>query len=82
MPTSPSAPPLKQAAQLTKLSGLKFNTTYDQDQIAGHILSISQTKAEIQQGGDPKVVGFAKYYLPIAEMHLKMAQKLKTELGH
>ena len=82
LPTSPSAPQLKQEAQLTKLSGLAFNKTYDQDQIAGHVLSISQTKAEIKQGGDAKVVGFAKYYLPIAEMHLKMAQKLKTELGH
>ena len=68
--------------QLKKLSGLTFDKTYDQDQIAGHVLSISQTKTEISQGRIAKVVGFAKYYLPIAEMHLKMAQKLKTELAH
>jgi putative membrane protein len=81
LPTSPNTMQLKQAAQLKNLSGMDFNKTYDLDQIQGHVLSISQTKSEIKKGGDSKVVGFAKYYLPIAEMHLKMAQKLKTELG-
>ncbi len=80
LPTSPSAAQLKQAAALKKLSGLSFDKTYDQDQIAGHKLSISQTNTEISKGSAAKVVGFANYYLPIAEMHLKMAQKLKTEL--
>ncbi|MFZ0388594.1 MAG: DUF4142 domain-containing protein [Solirubrobacteraceae bacterium] len=82
LPTSPNATQLKQAAELKKLSGLTFDKTYDTDQIAGHVLSITQTKSEITKGSDSKVVGFAKYYLPVAEMHLKMAQKLKTELGH
>ena len=82
LPTSPNATQLKQSAQLKKLSGLKFDKTFDHDQIAGHLLSISQTKSEIAKGSSSKVVGFAKYYLPIADMHLKMAQKLKTELAH
>jgi predicted outer membrane protein len=73
---------LSQAIQLKKLSGLTFDKTYDKDQIAGHMLSISQTKSEIRKGSDSKVVGFANYYLPIAEINLKMAQKLKTELDH
>jgi len=81
LPTSPNATQLKQAAQLKKLSGLTFDKTYDQDQIAGHILSISQTNTEISKGRDAKVVNFANYYLPIAEMHLKMAQKLQTTLN-
>jgi putative membrane protein len=82
LPTSPNVTQLKQAGELKKLSGLTFDKTYDADQIAGHLLSITQTKSEIKKGSDSKVVGFAKYYLPVAEMHLKMAQKLKTELGH
>jgi putative membrane protein len=82
LPTSPNAAQLKQANQLKKLSGMSFNKTYDQDQIAGHVLSISQTNTEISKGRDAKVVDFANYYLPIAQMHLKMAQKLKTELAH
>jgi putative membrane protein len=82
LPTSPNATQLKQANQLKKLSGRRFDKTYDQDQIAGHVLSVSQTNTEISKGRDAKVVGFANYYRPIAEMHLKMAQKLKTELNH
>jgi putative membrane protein len=82
LPTSPNATQLKQASQLKKLSGLTFDKTYDQDQIAGHVLSIRQTNTEISKGREAKVVDFANYYLPIAEMHLKMAQKLKTELAH
>jgi putative membrane protein len=81
LPTSPNALQLKQATQLKKRSGLNFDNTYDQDQIAGHVLSISQTKSEIKKGGNAKVVAFAKYYLPVAEMHLKMAQKLRTVLN-
>jgi predicted outer membrane protein len=73
---------LTQAAALKKLSGMGFNKTYDLDQIQGHKLSISQTGTEIAKGDNGKVVSFAGYYLPIAEMHLKMAQKLKMELSH
>jgi putative membrane protein len=80
LPTSPNATQLKQAAQLKKLSGLTFDKTYEQDQIAGHLLSISQTNTEISKGIDAKVVDFANYYLPIAKMHLKMARTLKTDL--
>ncbi len=82
LPKSPNPTQSKQAAQLKKLSGLTFDKTYDQDQIAGHVLSIRQTKIEIAKGSDAKVVAFARDYLPVAEMHLKMAQKLKTELSH
>jgi putative membrane protein len=82
LPTSPNKMQLTQASALKKLSGMDFNKTYDLDQIQGHELSISQTGSEIAKGADAKVVSFAKSYLPIAEMHLKMAQKLKTQLGH
>jgi hypothetical protein len=41
----------------------------------GGFLTPSQTSAEIKHGEDSKVVGFAESYLPIAEMHLKRAQK-------
>jgi putative membrane protein len=80
LPTSPNAMQLQQAAALKKLSGLPFDRAYDKAQIAGHRLSISQTKLEINKGTDRPVVAFAKHYLPVAEMHLKMAQKLKGEI--
>ena len=82
LPTSPSTTQLTQANALKKLSGMNFDKTYDLDQIQGHVLSITQTGNEIAKGDNAKVVSFAKYYLPIAEMHLKMAKTLKTELAH
>jgi putative membrane protein len=78
LPTSPNTMQQAQAAALKKLSGVDFDTTYDLDQIAGHKLSISQTETEIKKGTTSTVVGFAKTYLPTAEMHLKMAVKLKA----
>ncbi len=42
-------------------------------EISGHEVSIVQTQAEIAEGSDPAVAGFARYYLPMAEMHLKLA---------
>ena len=80
LPTSPNPMQLKQAAALKKLSGLTFDRAYDKAQIAGHKLSISQTKTEIKRGADGQVVAYAKQYLPVAEMHLKRAQKLKGEI--
>jgi putative membrane protein len=80
LPTSPNAMQLRQAAALKKLSGLPFDRAYDKAQIAGHKLSISQTKLEVKKGTDNTVVAFARYYLPVAEMHLKMAEKLKGEI--
>jgi predicted outer membrane protein len=82
VPASPSSAQLKQASQLKTLSDLTFDKTYDNDQITGHKLSIGQTKLETRKGTNSRVVRFAKHYLPIAEMHLKMAEKLKRALTH
>lgn len=80
LPTEPNASQRKAAAELKSLSGHKFNLTWDNVQISGHQLSIAQTKAEIAKGKNPAVVSFAKYYLPIAKMHLAMAEKLHRQL--
>lgn len=40
-----------------------------------------QTQAEIAKGSDPDVTGFARYYLPIAERHLKLATADSTALN-
>ena len=80
LPTTPNPTQQAQAAQLQALSGRSFDLTYDNVQIAGHLLSISQTKAEIASGSDPAVVAFAKNYLPAAQMHLSMAQAAHVRL--
>jgi putative membrane protein len=80
LPKTPNAMQRKQAAALKKLGGLTFDRAYDKAQIAGHKQSISQTKLEIKRGTSSTVVAFAKHYLPVAEMHLKMAEKLKGQI--
>jgi putative membrane protein len=80
LPAAPSASQQKQAWELKHLWGHRFNLAWDNTEIAGHKLSISQTRTEIAKGSAPAVTGFAKYYLPIAKMHLAMAEKLHREL--
>jgi len=80
LPGAPNAMQQSQARELAHLWGHKFNLTWDNIQIAGHKLSISQTSTEIAKGSAPAVTGFARYYLPIAKMHLAMAEKLHHEL--
>jgi putative membrane protein len=82
LPTSPSQKQLRQASMLKAKTGLTFDRYYDTIQIAGHQQSISLTKREIHNGQNPTVVSFAKHYLPFAQMHLKMAEKLKSTLSH
>jgi putative membrane protein len=82
LPTRPNASQRKAAQELQSLSGRKFNLAWDNVQIAGHKLSISQTKTEIAKGSARRVVRFARHYLPIAKMHLRMAERLHHELTH
>jgi putative membrane protein len=74
LPAAPTATQKAQAAQLKTVAVGKFDRLYDNDQIAGHLLSISKTKTEISVGKDAAVTAFAKYYLPVAQKHLRMAR--------
>jgi putative membrane protein len=74
LPTAPNATQKAQAAQLKTVPRSQFDATYDADQVKGHELSISQTRTELANGSSSTVMNFAKVYLPVAEMHLKMAE--------
>lgn len=74
LPTAPNATQQAQAAQLKGLSGSSFDQLYLRDQVAGHKLSITGTNTEISTGSSSSVVTYAKGYLPVAQMHLTMAQ--------
>lgn len=74
LPAAPNATQQAQAAQLKGLSGSSLDQLYLRDQIAGHHLSISGTNTEITTGSTASVIAYAKGYLPVAQMHLTMAQ--------
>jgi putative membrane protein len=74
LPARPNVAQQAQAVELKTLPSAEFDMTYDAFQIGGHIISIDKTRTEISVGKDAAVTGFAKYYLPVAQKHLAMAE--------
>ncbi|MBO1765464.1 DUF4142 domain-containing protein [Allobranchiibius sp. GilTou38] len=74
LPSAPNAMQQAQAAQLKGLTGSSFDQLYLRDQVAGHETSIAGTDTEIRTGSSATVVSYARGYLPVAQMHLRMAQ--------
>ncbi len=84
LPTKPNATQLAAAQKLSKVNP-HVALNYFTIQVAGHKLSVHQTKSELKKGSKPNVLAYAKYYLPVAEMHNHMAKadlaQLKSELN-
>ena len=81
LPTTPNATQVAQAAQLQSASAAAFDLTYAQIQVAGHQLAVANTEKEISSGSEPSVIAYAQGYLPVAQMHLQMAQAQVSALG-
>ena len=80
VPTAPSAMQRQAAKVVEAQHGIAFDKVYTATEIAGHEVSIVQTHAEISLGSSRAVRRFARYYLPFAQMHLKMAVADHTAL--
>jgi putative membrane protein len=74
LPTAPNATQQAQAAQLQSVPASSFDLTYDQIQVSGHQLALSQTDTEISSGSDASVKAYAQQTRPVIAMHLSMAQ--------
>ena len=81
LPTAPNADQQAAAAKLSGLNGGAYDLAYATAQVAGHVKSIAGTEKEISAGTDADIVAYAKYYLPVAQKHLVMAEKLVADLG-
>lgn len=81
VPTEPSPDQKKDAETLKAVDDAAFDVTYAQIQVAGHQKSIAGTNQEITAGSEPVVIAYATDYLPVATMHLQMAQDALAELG-
>jgi putative membrane protein len=74
--TLPKRPSKTQRAAARMLqNATAFNRKYLRVQIQGHKLSIAQTRKELRSGNNTRVQTYAKWYLPVAQMHLRMAQR-------
>jgi putative membrane protein len=74
LPSAPNATQQAQAAQLQSVAQSAFDLTYDQIQVSGHQLALSQTDTEISSGSDATVKAYAQQTRPVIAMHLSMAQ--------
>ena len=74
LPTAPNAMQMATAAQLTATSTAAFDLAYAQAETAGHQLAIAAANTEVSSGSDPALISYATAYVPIATMHLTMAQ--------
>ena len=81
VPTEPNPSQQADAAKLQAVSADQFDLTYATVQVLGHQLSIADTNTELSAGSDAALQGFASGYLPVAQMHLTMAEDLLTSLG-
>ncbi len=70
------------AATLQATAEPAFDALYINSEIQGHTLNIDNNyNPEIASGTTPLLVGYAKKYLPQVQMHLTMAQTIKTKYG-
>lgn len=74
LPSTPNAEQQAAAAKLKSVDTSSFDVTYDQIQVQGHQASIADTNNELSAGSDQTVKDYAQFYLPVANMHLAMAQ--------
>ena len=81
LPDAPNADQQSDAAKLSSVAADQFDLTYAQVQVVGHNLSIDDTNLELSSGENSALLTYANGYLPVAQMHLQMADDLLTTLG-
>ncbi|MBS1665218.1 MAG: DUF4142 domain-containing protein [Bacteroidetes bacterium] len=80
IPSTPDSAHISMKAMLKNLTGMAFDTTYISAQITDHQNAIALFQMEINSGRSPRIKTYASTYLPKIQMHLMMADSLKTIL--
>jgi len=76
LPTGPNAKQRMAAKAIMDSPAAQRDRKYASAEIAGHEMSIMQTRQEINGGKDPRVKKFARSYLPVAQEHLRHARTM------
>jgi len=66
--------------QAMGLSGIGFDSTYINSQIADHVNAINLFQNEVNLGNNPNIKGYASRMLPHLQEHLARAQSVKSHL--
>jgi putative membrane protein len=77
LPNAPTSAQRQSANWVMSQHGTTLDHRYVRGEIAAHQMSIAQTKTELNDGSNHRVLQFARTYLPVAKDHLKDAKKLR-----
>lgn len=80
IPTSTTTAFATELATLKTESGQTFTVQFVKDEISGYEQFIAQTETEINSGSSAAVKAVARYYLPIFQDHLKLADDAAATL--
>ena len=76
LPSKPNAKQEGQYSELSKLSGVKFDTAYVNDMVTDHKKDVSEFKQMQGQIQNPALKNWVSETLPVIEGHLKIAENL------
>jgi putative membrane protein len=65
-------------SRLDTLNGLAFDTVYINSQVRDHQANITLFQSEVSAGSNQSVKDYASKYLPHIQMHLNMADSIRT----
>jgi putative membrane protein len=65
-------------SRLDTLNGLAFDTVYINSQIKDHQANVTLFQSEVSAGSNQSVKDYASKYLPHIQMHLNMADSIRT----
>jgi putative membrane protein len=65
-------------SRLDTLNGLAFDTVYINSQVKDHQANVTLFQSEVSAGSNQSVKDYASKYLPHIQMHLNMADSIRT----
>ena len=80
LPSSPSSHDQAEYNKLSKLQGDAFDKAYAKMMVSDHKKDIAEFQREANAGSNADVKGFASQTLPTLQEHLKMAEKMNSEI--
>lgn len=80
IPSAPDSAHLAMAAHLDTLSGYVFDTTYIGAQVSDHLATIAVFQQELSAGNNQQAINYANKYLPVIQMHLAEAQRIRQQI--
>ncbi len=80
LPTTPGAQLGSILSRIQAQKGRYLDVDFVRFSVLGHQAAIALTRKEQSAGSNPQVKAYAAYFLPMLQMHLKLAKRAESEL--